>query len=73
MRRKWISALLSAIIPGAGQIYNGDYVRGFILVFVATLTFSLGGITTFTTALGVLIWVMGIVDAYRGQVARKTI
>jgi len=71
LKRKWIPALLSVIIPGAGQIYNGDYSRGLALVFVAIMTFSLGGITPFTVVLGIFIWVLGIVDAYLGSATRK--
>jgi signal peptidase I len=33
-RRWWVSLLLSLLLPGLGQIYNGQAVKGFIFLFI---------------------------------------
>jgi len=33
-RPPWASGLLSAMLPGLGQFYNGDFIKGGILVFI---------------------------------------
>ena len=56
-----IYAGLLSIIPGLGQVYNGDLRKG-ILILIGTL---LGIIFL----IGVIIWIYGIYDAY--NVAKK--
>ncbi|MFZ5646489.1 MAG: hypothetical protein ACOY30_02605 [Bacillota bacterium] len=73
MKKRWVSVFLSALLPGAGQVYNGDYMKGAVLVFLAMLAFFLGGITPFTLAFGLFIWVFGIMDAYLRSSARRLI
>lgn len=36
-KNKWIAALLSAIVAGAGQIYNGEGKKGVVLLILAIL------------------------------------
>lgn len=62
--------ILSAILPGAGQVYNGDYLKGSVLVFIVLAVFYLGGITSLTFALALFIWVYGIMDAYMRSARR---
>ena len=45
IRRPWVASLLSALFPGAGQIYAGASDRGRRLVFVDLSLFVLLGIT----------------------------
>lgn len=54
----WLAALLSFIFPGIGQIYNGQIMKGVMLIVLAiVLTFCCCGV-------GMLpVWVIGIVDA----------
>ncbi|AHY47645.1 TM2 domain [Rubrobacter radiotolerans] len=42
MKNKWLAAILSLIIPGVGQIYNGDTQKGIILLLIGLAA----GITT---------------------------
>lgn len=64
MRNPGVSAVLSFFIPGLGQIYNGQIGLAFLyffLMFVSALCcFVVIGF--FTTP---IIWIVGIVDAYR--------
>jgi TM2 domain-containing membrane protein YozV len=53
-----IAALLSFIFAGSGQIYNGEMVKG-ILLLLGTLI----GVLIYVVP-GVIIWIYGIYDAY---------
>lgn len=58
-KRPGIAALLSAIFPGLGQVYNGENLKG-VLVFLGFIA----GIV-FMLIPGIIVWVVGIADAYR--------
>ena len=71
-----LAALLSALLCGLGQIYQGRRLRGFILLslmftlwavgaLLGALTFGLGMIP-FAIVAGAL-WIFGVVDAYAGS------
>jgi len=49
-RSPWFAALLTLLFPGAGQVYNGEVLKGFIVL----LTFWL-----------IIPWFYGVYDAYR--------
>lgn len=64
MRNPGVAAVLSFFIPGLGQIYNGQI--GMAIVYFVFAIFSviacsiiIGFITT------PIIWIVGIIDAYR--------
>ena len=71
-----LAALLSALLCGLGQIYNGRIVRGIVLFLI---TYSLGGIGgflgAFTLGVGMIpfavlafcFWVYAIFDAWAGS------
>ncbi|MEQ9320619.1 MAG: DUF5683 domain-containing protein [Polyangiaceae bacterium] len=56
MTRSETAALLSFIVPGVGQIYNGDYLRG-IFWLIITPGFWIG-------SGGTIGWICHIVAAY---------
>lgn len=56
MTRSETAALLSFIVPGVGQIYNGDYLRG-IFWLIVTPGFWIG-------SGGTIGWICHIVAAY---------
>jgi TM2 domain-containing membrane protein YozV len=56
MNRPGIAAVLSFFIPGVGQFYNGDFLRGIIWLFVA------GG--AWVGSGGTLGWIFHIVSSY---------
>jgi TM2 domain-containing membrane protein YozV len=56
MRNAGTAALLSFLLPGLGQLYNGKFLR-------AILWFILAGGTWIFTA-GVLGWVIHLLSAY---------
>jgi TM2 domain-containing membrane protein YozV len=59
-----IAAVLSVFWTGVGQIYNGQIMKGLILIVVqminAALMFVLIGFITYP-----LVWIWGIYDAYK--------
>jgi TM2 domain-containing membrane protein YozV len=58
-----IAALLSCIIPGLGQVYAGDPLRGFAIIAALGISFCLMAlIIGFFTFIGA--WIFAIVDAY---------
>jgi TM2 domain-containing membrane protein YozV len=54
-----LAAIGSFIIPGAGQIYNGDsFIKGILILLGTTIG------TLFLVIPGLIIWLYGIYDAY---------
>ena len=51
-----VAALLSFVIPGAGQIYNGKFLRGLLWMIV-------GGFT-WIFSVGTLGWIIHLVSAF---------
>lgn len=56
VRHPGVAAVLSVIIPGVGQIYNGDFLRG-IFWLIATPGFWIG-------TGGLFGWVCHLIAAY---------
>ena len=68
MRNPLIAGILSLLIPGLGQIYNGEIGKGIGLIIAHFISLLLmfviiGFITT------PILWIYGMVDAY--QTAEK--
>ncbi|TXH59370.1 MAG: zinc ribbon domain-containing protein [Burkholderiaceae bacterium] len=56
----WVAVLLSALITGAGQLYNNDWKKGLVMFFGAVLGFMFtGGIAT------LVIWIWSMVDGFQ--------
>ena len=56
LRNPGLAAVLSVVIPGVGQIYNGDFLRGiFWLIVTPGLWIGSGGL---------LGWVCHVIAAY---------
>lgn len=59
-KNPWVALVLSLVIVGVGQFYNGDYKKGALMLIGGILGFALtGGLVT----LGFWIWSM--IDAYQ--------
>ena len=59
-----LAAILSLLIPGVGQIYNGEVGKGILIIVVQIVNVMLMAIIIgFFTSLAVLIW--AIYDAYK--------
>ena len=56
MKNPGLAAVLSVLIPGVGQIYNGDFLRGiFWLIVTPGLWIGSGGL---------LGWICHVISAY---------
>jgi TM2 domain-containing membrane protein YozV len=59
-----LAAVLSFFIPGLGQLYNGQFLKGFLMfvlfgISAAAIMLLIGIVTT------PILWLVGIIDAYR--------
>ncbi len=85
-RNPWIAALFSVALPGLGQFYNGDLNRALWLFLGFVLFGTFPGVTIaalyvpavlmmplllISVGLTFGIWVVAIVDAWRGAVRRQ--
>ena len=77
LRRPWIAAILSLIMPGLGQVYSGMLPRGLIWMLACGIS-SVAGLlilshpAAYSWTLGcaaglaqVAIWIAGAIDSYR--------
>lgn len=71
-----LAAILSALLCGLGQVYNGRVLRGVILFVLVSIVFAVGSVLgAFTFGLGLVpfavvagaIWIFGVVDAFTGS------
>lgn len=64
LKNPGIAAILSFFWTGVGQIYNGQIVKGIILILVqlvnSALMFVLIGFITYP-----IVWIWGMYDAYK--------
>lgn len=65
MKNSGVAAVLSFLISGLGQIYNGHIFRGLVIVVVQLINLALTQILIGWVPL-VIVWVWAIFDAYRG-------
>ena len=69
-RNPLIALVLSAIIPGLGQLYNKDTKKGWVIIGsclgLAMLLYWQSGLNRISTALALLlVWVSAIIEAYK--------
>lgn len=71
-----LAAILSALVCGLGQVYNGRVVRGVVLFVLICIVFALGSVLgALTLGLGLVpfaiaggaIWIFGVLDAFNGS------
>lgn len=65
MKSAGLAAVLSALINGLGQIYNGHILKGIIIIVVQIINGALTAIIIGWIPL-VIVWVWAVYDAYRG-------
>jgi TM2 domain-containing membrane protein YozV len=63
-----LAAILSAIFPGVGQIYNGRMMKGLVFIVIGIICAALGFVVI-GFILYPLFWLYNILDAYRGAQA----
>jgi TM2 domain-containing membrane protein YozV len=59
-----LAAVLSFLVPGLGQIYDGAIAKGLFLVFLACVSYLLMAIVI-GFFLYLPVWIYAIYDAYR--------
>jgi TM2 domain-containing membrane protein YozV len=73
-----LAAVLSFVVCGLGQIYNGELLRGLVLFILFVVLFvvfwALEANFTIGLLVPIVLWIFGIVDAYRAahQLNRDT-
>ena len=64
IKNSGIAAVLSFFITGLGQIYNGQILKGILLIIIQAinglLMYLLIGFITFP-----IVWLYGVINAYR--------
>lgn len=59
-----LSLILSLLVPGIGQIYNGQTTKGIVMLVAAILVGFLGVILIVPLLVYVVLWIYGMYDAY---------
>src|ERR1051326_126456 len=76
-----IATILSLFLPGLGQLYNGEYGKGFGLLVLDAISVGLISSEDMSTPgifIAVVVWIIGMVDAnnsanrINGQLAQQT-
>jgi hypothetical protein len=66
----FLALILSAVVPGLGQIYNQEQKKGWVILACCAVlglaTYGLSGFNAASAALALLlIWLSAIIDAYK--------
>jgi TM2 domain-containing membrane protein YozV len=64
MKSAGLAAVLSFFISGLGQIYNGQILKGLVIIVVQIINAALTTILIGWIPLAI-VWVWAIIDAYR--------
>jgi TM2 domain-containing membrane protein YozV len=71
--QKWAALVLSALLPGLGQLYNGQWAKGaaFLAAFLVLVPspawlLVLGPVGVVGVVLLPLTWLWSMIDAWRG-------
>jgi hypothetical protein len=74
----WVVTLAALLLPGSGQLLNGDPMRGiiiqFFMLFLALVSYKVTGpeISIFGRfAGGILVWVVSVLDAHAIATRRR--
>ena len=62
MDKKWIAAILSAVLPGLGQFVYDRPFRGVCWFILAVMATALSFLTFIP--FGAVVWVVNVLDAY---------
>ena len=59
-----VSLILSFLLTGLGQLYNGEISKGVIFLVVAIILWILTVLTLFLCVVAIPFWIYGMYDAY---------
>ena len=62
-KKPWLAAILSFLIVGLGQIYNGEIRKGIVLIIAYVISIALCFVYVGLILVPIL-WIYGIYDAY---------
>lgn len=65
-----LAAVLSFLIPGLGQLYNGDVLAG-VMLFIAVVACVVTSFFIVPAFIALILWVWGIVNAYNAAESRN--
>jgi TM2 domain-containing membrane protein YozV len=65
MKSAGLAAVLSALVNGLGQIYNGQILKGIVIIVVQIINGALTAVLIGWVFLPI-VWVWAVYDAYRG-------
>ncbi|WP_207535032.1 hypothetical protein [Desertivirga arenae] len=65
-----VPAIISAIIPGVGQIVKGEFVKGLLIIIVGG---TLGFLFAWTFIVPILIWAWNVFDAFTSDSERSVV
>jgi TM2 domain-containing membrane protein YozV len=63
MKSAGLAAVLSALVNGLGQIYNGQILKGIIIIVIQLINGALTAILIGWVPL-ILVWIWAVYDAY---------
>lgn len=59
-----LALILSLLIPGLGQIYNGQTAKGVVMVVAAIIVAIIGVMLIIPLIVYIVLWIYGMYDAY---------
>jgi len=69
-----VSLILSFVLTGLGQLYNGEISKGVIFLVVAIILWILTILTIFLCVVAIPFWIYGMYDAYtRAEVYNRAL
>lgn len=63
-KKPWLATFLSAIIPGIGQLYNRQIIKGLLLIVAAVVVGGFENRYTWASLIGLYVYLFGIKDAF---------
>jgi TM2 domain-containing membrane protein YozV len=71
-KKPWLALILSWFLPGLGQLYNADILKGLLLLASYFFSYWLAGASFLVLFfLPFVVWLWGVVDAYKVASRKK--
>lgn len=63
-----VPAIVSAILPGVGQLVKGQFVKGLLIIILGV---TISAIFAWTFIIPILIWIWNVWDAYSSRSEKR--